>query len=125
MNRVPDEFIRVFTVSLLRFTEQVGCAVGLSQERAGELARLLTDNDCRGVFSHGTSGLLSYAKLLRDGQVNPDPQVTIVSETPTSALVDGDGGLGYFNQRQFAELAPSLVLRCFAMGQVWQSWVAC
>ena len=41
MNRVPDEFIRVSTVSLLRFTEQVGCAVGLSQERAGELARLL------------------------------------------------------------------------------------
>lgn len=81
---------------LQAFTDQVGRAAGLSATRAVQLAQLLTDNDCRGVFSHGTSGMLAYARLMRDGQVNPDPQVTIAAETPTSALVDGDGGLGYF-----------------------------
>lgn len=96
MNRVPDKFIPVAAERLQGFAEQVGRAAGLPQQRAEQLARLLTDNDCRGVFSHGTSGLLTYANLMRDGQLNPDPQVSVVSETPTSALVDGDGGLGYF-----------------------------
>jgi LDH2 family malate/lactate/ureidoglycolate dehydrogenase len=96
MNRVPDKFIPVAAERLQGFAEQVGRAAGLPRQRAEQLARLLTDNDCRGVFSHGTSGLLTYANLMRDGQLNPDPQVSVVSETPTSALVDGDGGLGYF-----------------------------
>ena len=33
---------------------------------------------------------------MRDGQLNKDPQIEVVRETPVSALVDGDGGLGYF-----------------------------
>ena len=57
MNRVPDKFIRVAAERLQGFTEQMGRAAGLSEERALQLARLLTDNDCRGVFSHGTSGM--------------------------------------------------------------------
>ena len=31
-----------------------------------------------------------------DGQLNPDPQVKLVSEADSSLIFDGDGGLGYF-----------------------------
>jgi LDH2 family malate/lactate/ureidoglycolate dehydrogenase len=33
---------------------------------------------------------------MRDGKTNSNPNVRVVRETPTSLLVDGDGGLGYF-----------------------------
>ncbi|MFA6107122.1 MAG: Ldh family oxidoreductase, partial [Candidatus Latescibacterota bacterium] len=71
-------------------------AVGLPVDRAALLADLLTTNDLRGVFSHGTRQVATYARLMRDGRLNPAPRVTTVTETPVSLLVDGDGGLGYF-----------------------------
>jgi L-2-hydroxycarboxylate dehydrogenase (NAD+) len=70
--------------------------VGLPHERAVLLAELLVDNDLRGVFSHGTTQIATYARLMRDGRLNPRPNVEVVNETPVSVVFDGDGGLGYF-----------------------------
>jgi len=60
------------------------------------LAALLTGNDLRGVFSHGTAQIATYAILMRDGRINNAPDVTLVKETDSSLLIDGDGGLGCF-----------------------------
>ena len=60
------------------------------------MAQLLTDNDLRGVFSHGTQQIATYARLMREGILNPKPNVHIAKETPVSTIYDGDGGLGYF-----------------------------
>jgi LDH2 family malate/lactate/ureidoglycolate dehydrogenase len=65
-------------------------------DRARLLATLLVDNDLRGVFSHGTTQIATYARLMRDGRLNPRPDVRVVTETPLTLVVDGDGGLGYF-----------------------------
>ena len=70
--------------------------MGLPAEKAELLAGLLTTNDLRGIFSHGTQQIATYAILMRDKKLNNDPQITTVKETPVSVLVDGDGGLGYF-----------------------------
>lgn len=96
MNRPPTTFIRVAHTDLYAFIEQAGLQVGLSPERAALLARLLTDNDLRGVFSHGTIQMATYARLLRDGVLNPKPDVHVLRETDNSIIYDGDGGLGYF-----------------------------
>jgi LDH2 family malate/lactate/ureidoglycolate dehydrogenase len=79
-----------------RFVEQLGSAAGLPQAKAILLADLLTTNDLRGVFSHGTVQMTTYARLMRDDILNCDPHVVTVQSSPTSVLVDGDGGLGYF-----------------------------
>jgi LDH2 family malate/lactate/ureidoglycolate dehydrogenase len=65
-------------------------------EDSALLAQLLTDNDLRGVFSHGTQQIATYARLMREGILNPKPTVHIAKETPVSTIYDGDGGLGYF-----------------------------
>ncbi len=96
MNIPPASFIRVPALELLDFAGRLGRAAGLSTEHAELLAELLTANDLRGVFSHGTQQLATYARLLRDGALNSTPTPTVVRETPSSLLVDGDGGLGYF-----------------------------
>jgi LDH2 family malate/lactate/ureidoglycolate dehydrogenase len=74
----------------------VGQAAGLPPDKADLLADLLATNDLRGVFSHGTRQIATYARLMRDGVLNAHPAPVVVQETPVSLLVDGDGGLGYF-----------------------------
>jgi LDH2 family malate/lactate/ureidoglycolate dehydrogenase len=106
VNRTPDDFVRVPYEQMRSFVSTAAQTAGLPAAKADLLAELLATNDLRGVFSHGTqliaayAGLAppvqGYARLMRDGQVNPDPDVEVVKETPVSVLLDGDGGLGYF-----------------------------
>ena len=71
-------------------------SVGLPQEKAELLAGLLSGNDLRGVFSHGTRQIATYARLMRDGKLNNKPEIEVVESSHCSLLVDGDGGVGYF-----------------------------
>lgn len=96
MNVPPREFIRIPYKDLQRFTSAAAQAVGLPEEKAELLGTLLADNDVRGVFSHGTQQIATYAMLMRDGVLNNHPDVKAVRETPVSVQMDGDGGLGYF-----------------------------
>lgn len=96
MNLPPKESISVPHHALQSFVVQAAQSVGLPADKAELLAELLTTNDLRGVFSHGTTQIATYARLMRDGVLNSRPAVSVVKETPVSLLVDGDGGLGYF-----------------------------
>ena len=70
MNLPPKTFIRVPHHHLHAFTSQAAQMVGLPEDKAELLARLLTENDLRGVFSHGTRQIATYAILMRDGKLN-------------------------------------------------------
>jgi len=96
MNLPPGDYISVPYSALQPFIAQIGQTVGLPAEKAELLAEMLTANDLRGVSSHGTTQMATYARLLRDGILNHQPDVHVVKETPVSVLIDGDGGLGYF-----------------------------
>lgn len=96
MNVPPSEFVAVQHADLAAFVSTAAQSVGLPEPRANLLGNLLATNDLRGVFSHGTQQIATYARLMRDGVLNNDPDVKVVKETPVSVLMDGDGGLGYF-----------------------------
>ena len=100
MNLPPKDAIHVPHQALEAFIARAGTSVGLPEEKANLLAELLVANDLRGVFSHGSRQMATYALLMRDGKLNPRPEVGTVHETPSSLLVDGDGGLGYFAAHQ-------------------------
>lgn len=110
MNRTPEEYERVPADQLESFVAAAGRAVGMPDERAATLAALLTENDLRGVFSHGTRAIgdyhdRGYARQMRDGEINPDPDLEVQRETDVSIKVDGDGGLGYFPALEATERA--------------------
>ena len=97
LNLPPEEdFVRVPHGDMLGFVAAVARASGLVADRADLLAELLTGSDLRGVFSHGTRQIARYARTMRDGDLNVDPDVRVIQEGPTSVVMDGDGGLGYF-----------------------------
>ena len=96
LNLPPPAFVRVPHAELRHFAAALARGAGLVEERAELLAELLTANDLRGVFTHGTRQLADYAPALQAGALNPDPRVTVLREGPASLVLDGDGGLGYF-----------------------------
>lgn len=101
MNEPPEEFVRIPHEQLHDFVARATQSVGLPESKATLLADLLVKNDLQGVFSHGTKAIATYAnngyaRLMRDGEYNADPDVAVVRESPVSVLLDGDGGLGYF-----------------------------
>jgi L-2-hydroxycarboxylate dehydrogenase (NAD+) len=96
MNTPPETSLRVSHLDLHAFVARAAQSAGLASNKAERLAELLTLNDLRGVFSHGTVQVATYARLMREGVLNANPEPHIVQETPVSLLMDGDGGLGYF-----------------------------
>jgi L-2-hydroxycarboxylate dehydrogenase (NAD+) len=96
MNLPPEQFIAVSAGDMRVFVSQIGQAVGLPGDKADFLALRLVENDLRGVFSHGSQRMPIYVRQFGAGELNPDPHVRVVQETPVSLIVDGDGGLGYY-----------------------------
>ncbi len=70
-------------------------AWGMPEDNAETTADILSWADLHGVDSHGLSMIPGYDRLRRSGRAKMEAQPRIVKETPVSALVDGDGGLGH------------------------------
>ena len=84
-----------FTESRLRsFTENIFTSMGCSAEHAKLAADVLIKADLRGIDSHGVARLSGYVRLWEKKRINTKPNITIVHETPSTATIDGDGGLG-------------------------------
>src|SRR5690606_10101348 len=57
-------------------------------------ADVLLSADLRGIDSHGVARLSGYVRLWEAKRINSNPTIKIVHETPSTAVVDGDSGLG-------------------------------
>ncbi|GAB2973491.1 Ldh family oxidoreductase [Mucilaginibacter puniceus] len=80
--------------ALRTFTENIFKAMGCSAADATLAADVLLAADLRGIDSHGVARLIGYVRLWEKKRINPTPNIKIVHETPTTATIDGDGGLG-------------------------------
>lgn len=79
---------------LKNFAEKVFIKIGCSAEDAALAADALVSADLRGVDSHGVARLSGYIRLWESNRINPKPNVRIIHQTPSTATVDGDAGLG-------------------------------
>ncbi len=104
-NSHPDRGIRVPHQTMEAYVRALFLAVGTSEDHAQHMAVTLTANDLRCVFSHGTRQARDYISEMKNGHTNPRPHVTVVSESDATAVIDGDGGLGYFPSHLGTEMA--------------------
>jgi L-2-hydroxycarboxylate dehydrogenase (NAD+) len=79
---------------LFAFSKKVFQCIGCSEEEAILATKVLLSADLRGVDSHGIARLSGYVRLWDVKRVNATPQIRIIHETPSTATVDGDSGLG-------------------------------
>jgi L-2-hydroxycarboxylate dehydrogenase (NAD+) len=100
------DIVQVPEPSLRRTVTALFEKVGVPPEEAAEGADVLVSTDLRGVESHGVSNMLRvYLQNFRQGIVNPKPQWRIVRESPSTATIDGDRGLGMIQGPRAMRLA--------------------
>ena len=96
---------RVELDSLIAFCVRVLVAAGISCQDAEITANALVAADLRGIDSHGVAHLGRYVGGLENGTITTQPNIKILNETPSTALLDGDRGLGFVVAHRSMELA--------------------
>lgn len=86
-SRYPVSALHAFTTDVLTRCDVPAADAEITATR-------MLDADLRGMSGHGVLRLPAYVKRLRAGGYNLRPDIRPVRETPVSALVDGDNGLG-------------------------------
>ncbi|HWP67778.1 MAG TPA: Ldh family oxidoreductase, partial [Rectinemataceae bacterium] len=86
--------VRVDRHSLIAFCAGIFRKSGVPETSARCQAEVLVAADARGIPSHGVARLMRYVAGLKTGQMLPNASPIIVKESPTSLLLDAQGGLG-------------------------------
>jgi LDH2 family malate/lactate/ureidoglycolate dehydrogenase len=91
--------------TLLNFTETVFIKNGMNKADAELAAKVLIEADLRGIDSHGVARLSGYIRLKNANRANMNPQWKIIHETPSTATIDADAGLGLVVANKAMEVA--------------------
>jgi LDH2 family malate/lactate/ureidoglycolate dehydrogenase len=98
--------------ALNAFGAAVLIKVGVPESEAREIIDNLIQADLRDVESHGVVRLPIYVQRLAAKAINPRPEIRIVRETPTSAVVDGDNGMGQLVGLRAMQIAIDKAMEC-------------
>ncbi|MEY3433068.1 MAG: hypothetical protein RL131_1004 [Bacteroidota bacterium] len=103
---------------LLSFTQAVFKQMGCSTQDAELGSKALLAADLRGIDSHGVARLSGYIRLWEANRINAQAKIEILHETPSTASIDGDGGLGLVIGSKAIDIAIEKA------SQVGTGWVA-
>lgn len=97
---------------LKRFTIEVFRKMGIPDSDAALAADVLLASDLRGIDSHGVARLSGYVRLWEKQRINPDPVIKVIHETPGTATINGDEGLGLIVAPKAMAIAIEKARRC-------------
>jgi LDH2 family malate/lactate/ureidoglycolate dehydrogenase len=88
----------VTTVTFERLRAFIHAAMvrlGLPEADAAIVAALMAQADLQGSDGHGISRLPQYARRIKAGGFNTKPDIRVVREQASTALINGDNGMGH------------------------------
>ena len=105
--KVPEDLaVRVREEPLRETVAAVFRKMGVSAEDSALATDVLVKADMRGVETHGVSNMLrAYVSGYGGGELNNDPNWRITRETPATANIDSDRGLGIIVTPKAMEIA--------------------
>jgi LDH2 family malate/lactate/ureidoglycolate dehydrogenase len=95
----------VFFSRLKAFIQEALEKLGLPDGDAATVAALMAEADLQGSDGHGVSRLPQYARRIKAGGFNVRPNIHIVREQTSTAVLNGDNGMGHLVMKRAAELA--------------------
>ena len=111
----PNTNKRINHEKLTRFVQAAFEKLGVAAGDAQIAAEALVAADLRGVDTHGVIRFSPYAwyvKWLSEGSMTAKPNIRVISETPSTALLDGDRGMGMVIGHRAMELAIDKAQSC-------------
>ena len=97
---------------LKKFSTDIFLKIGCPAEQADKAVDVLLSADLRGIDSHGLARLSGYVRLWEAKRINSKPNIRIVHESPSTAVVDGDAGLGLVVAPRAMEIAIEKAKTC-------------
>lgn len=68
---------------------------GVSQDDARIASEVIVHANVRGIESHGVIRMEHYLNKIKAGGINPKPEITIAKTSASTAIINGDDGLGH------------------------------
>ncbi|MCU0454775.1 MAG: Ldh family oxidoreductase, partial [Bacteroidales bacterium] len=90
---------------LFDFTRSVFLKMGCSDHDSEAIAEVFMAAEIRDHASHGMIRIKDYYELWKAGRINVNPDIKVVHESPSTAVVDGDNAVGMVAARKSMELA--------------------
>src|SRR3984893_15899666 len=81
-------------IELTRFCERILEAAGVPPHKAEITAACLVSSNLRGVDSHGIQLLPFYIDQLLAGEMDPQTDGSVISESGSCLVFDGQNGIG-------------------------------
>jgi LDH2 family malate/lactate/ureidoglycolate dehydrogenase len=94
--------------ALIAFTRDALTVCGVPEADAATVADKMIEADVTGFDAHGIFRLGYYIANLQDGRVNPKAHIEVVRGSASTALIDGDNGIGHLVITTAADLAVEL-----------------
>ena len=96
---------RISESQLFDFINNALITIGLPQDHANVVAKLMTQADLIGSDAHGVFRLPQYTKRLLSGGINKTPNIRIEREKNSMAVLNGDNAMGHLVMERASNLA--------------------
>lgn len=104
--------------ALEQYMKSIFVAAGVPEEDAAVCADVLIESDKRGIDSHGIGRLKPiYIDRIREGVISPITEMTIIKDGLTTAVLDGNNGMGQVISKYAMQLAIDKAKK-YGMGMV-------
>lgn len=113
---VESDGLRIPFEQLVCFCSAIFEATGVASDHAAITSRRLVEADLRGRTGHGLIRVGLYVKRIEAGGVNVRPDIRVLHETPVSAQIDADNGLGQVAMTLAADVA---IAKAERTGMAW------
>jgi LDH2 family malate/lactate/ureidoglycolate dehydrogenase len=90
----PPDGVTVAADALHRFIAQALARAGLADADAATVADMLAWASLRGVDTHGVARLPQYVRMIRAGEINAAPRMSVAADLPALAVLDADHAPG-------------------------------
>jgi len=101
---------------LFAFTRDTFMKMGCSGSDATTIAEVFLAAEMRDIPSHGMIRLKDYFQLWQKGRIKTAPDIRVVHETPSTAVIDGDMAIGMVPAKASMRLA---IEKALATGTGW------
>ncbi|MDF2935507.1 MAG: putative oxidoreductase YjmC [Paenibacillaceae bacterium] len=85
-----NQSVTVDPLKLASLARSLFRQAGLNEEHAGLVAQNLCQAELRGIYSHGVSKVKPYIHSIENSTYNPYPVISVLRESGSTALLDGD-----------------------------------
>lgn len=92
---MSEEIVYLNPETLENFMRDVFIGLGVPKEDAKIIAEVLITSDLRGIESHGIQRCKMYYDRIKQGIYEVNTKIDIIKDGPTTALWDGNNGMGH------------------------------